>query len=61
MYDLTDPTIEAINELIDEKMYYNERKGAELNKKVESFSEFLGLLLVLSTVLCISVAIKAEW
>ena len=56
MYDLTDPTIEAINELIDEKMYYNERNGEKLNKKVDSFSEFLGLLLVLSIVLCVCVS-----
>lgn len=55
MYDLTDPTIEAINNLIDAKMYYNEAQSEILNKKLESFSEFLTLLLILSGVLCVCV------
>ena len=56
MYDLTDPTIEAINNLIDAKMYYNEAQSEILYKKIESFSEFLWLLLILSGVLCVCVS-----
>jgi len=56
MYDLTDPTIEAINNLIDAKMYYNEAQSDLLNGKLESFSDFLWLLLMLSGVLCIGVS-----
>ena len=60
MYELTDPTIEAINNLIDAKMYYNEAQSELLYKKMESFTEFLWLLLILSGVLCICISFTRE-
>ena len=39
MYEMTDPTIDAINNIMDTKMYYNEEQSEILNKKIDRFSD----------------------
>ena len=41
MYQMTDPTIEAINNIMDTKMYYNEQQAEILNKKIDKYSDFI--------------------
>jgi hypothetical protein len=53
MYDMTDPTIDAINNIMDTKMYYNEEQAKVLNKKIERFSDFICTLLALCFVMSI--------
>ena len=53
MYQMTDPTIEAINNIMDTKMYYNEEQAKVLNKKIETFSDFICTLLALCAVMSI--------
>ena len=53
MYDMTDPTIDAINKIMDTKMYYNEEQAKVLNKKIERFSDFICTLLALCFVMSV--------
>jgi len=53
MYQMTDPTIEAINNIMDTKMYYNEEQAKVLNKKIETFSDCIYTLLALCAVMSI--------
>ena len=53
MYTMTDPTIEAINNIMDTKMYYNERKSEELHERIHNFRDFMILAIVLSVVMSI--------
>jgi hypothetical protein len=53
MYTMTDPTIEAINNIMDTKMYYNERKSEELHERIHGFRDFMILAIVLSIVMSI--------
>tara|TARA_Y100001938_G_C8070338_1_gene422687 strand:- start:1357 stop:1962 length:606 start_codon:yes stop_codon:yes gene_type:complete len=53
MYDMTDPTIDAINNIMDTKMYYNEEQSEILNKKIDRFSDFICTLLALCFVMSI--------
>ena len=53
MYEMTDPTIEAINNIMDTKMYYNEEQSAILHEKIKTFSDFMVLAIVLSVVMSI--------
>ena len=53
MYKMTDPTIEAINNIMDAKMYYNEEQSAILHTKIKTFSDFMVLAIVLSVVMSI--------
>jgi len=53
MYDMTDPTIDAINNIMDTKMYYNEEQAEVLNKKIERFSDFICTLLALCFVMSV--------
>ena len=53
MYDMTDPTIDAINNIMDTKMYYNEEQSDILNKKIDRFSDFICTLLALCFVMSI--------
>ena len=53
MYEMTDPTIDAINNIMDTKMYYNEAQSELLNQKIERFSDFICLLISLSFVMSI--------
>jgi|TARA_R100001463_G_scaffold126715_3_gene184512 hypothetical protein len=53
MYDMTDPTIDAINNIMDTKMYYNEEQSEILNKKIERFSDFICTLIALCFVMSI--------
>jgi len=53
MYEMTDPTIEAINNIMDTKMYYNEEQSAVLHEKIKTFSDFMVLAIVLSIVMSI--------
>ena len=53
MYEMTDPTIEAINNIMDTKMYYNEEQSAVLHEKIKTFSDFMILAIVLSVVMSI--------
>jgi hypothetical protein len=53
MYDMTDPTIDAINNIMDTKMYYNEEQAKVLNEKIERFSDFICTLLALCFVMSI--------
>ena len=47
MYEMTEPTIEAINSIMDAKMYHNEAQAAILNKKIDRFAEFIYTLMAL--------------
>lgn len=53
MYEMTDPTIDAINEIMDTKMYYNEEQGEILNKKIDNFSDFICTLMALCVVMSV--------
>ena len=53
MYEMTDPTIEAINNIMDTKMYYNEEQSEILHGKIKTFSDFMILAIVLSVVMSI--------
>lgn len=53
MYDMTEPTIDAINNIMDTKMYYNEEQAELLNKKIERFSDFICTLLALCFVMSV--------
>ena len=53
MYEMTDPTIDAINNIMDTKMYYNEEQAAILNEKIVSYKNFMTLTIVLCFVMSI--------
>jgi hypothetical protein len=53
MYEMTDPTIDAINNIMDTKMYYNEEQAAILNEKIETYKNFMVLAIVLCFVMSI--------
>ena len=53
MYEMTDPTIDAINNIMDAKMYYNEEQAEILNKKIDTFSDFICTLLALCCVMSV--------
>ena len=53
MYTMTEPTIEAINNIMDTKMYYNEAKSEELYCRIDEFRDFMILAIVLSVVMSI--------
>ena len=53
MYTMTEPTIEAINNIMDTKMYYNEAKSEELHCRIDEFRDFMILAIVLSVVMSI--------
>ena len=53
MYTMTEPTIEAINTIMDTKMYYNEAKSKELHNRIQEFRDFMILAIVLSIVMSI--------
>ena len=53
MYTMTEPTIEAINNIMDTKMYYNEAKSEELHYRIDEFRDFMILAIVLSVVMSI--------
>jgi len=53
MYTMTEPTIEAINTIMDTKMYYNEAKSKELHGRIDEFRDFMILAIVLSIVMSI--------
>jgi hypothetical protein len=53
MYEMTEPTIEAINNIMDTKMYYNEEQSEVLHGKIESYSDFMVLMIVLAVVMSI--------
>ena len=53
MYEMTDPTIDAINNIMDTKMYYNEEQAELLNIKIKKYSDFMILAIVLSIVMSI--------
>ena len=60
MYDMTDPTIEAINTIMDTKMYYNEEQSAILHEKIKTFSDFMVLAIVLSVVMSICASFSSR-
>jgi len=53
MYDMTDPTIDAINSIMDTKMYYNEAQAEILNAKISFYRDFMILTIVLCVVMSI--------
>jgi len=53
MYDMTDPTIDAINSIMDTKMYYNEAQAEILNAKILFYRDFMILTIVLCVVMSI--------
>ncbi len=53
MYDMTDPTIDAINTIMDTKMYYNEAQAGILNEKISNYRDFMILTIVLCVVMSI--------
>jgi|TARA_Y100000592_G_scaffold58510_1_gene91604 hypothetical protein len=53
MYDMTDPTIDAINNIMDTKMYYNEAQAKILNEKISFYRDFMILTIVLCVVMSI--------
>ena len=53
MYTMTDPTIEAINNIMDTKMYYNERKSEDLYCRIDEYRNFMILTVVLSIVMSV--------
>tara|TARA_R100001460_G_scaffold76805_1_gene117789 strand:- start:215 stop:820 length:606 start_codon:yes stop_codon:yes gene_type:complete len=55
MYEMTDPTIGAINQIMDTKMYYNEAKSKVLNKEISNYRDFM----ILAIVLCCAMSICA--
>ena len=60
MYDMTDPTIDAINNIMDTKMYYNEEQAKVLNEKIERFSDFICTLLALCFVMSIGASFSRK-
>tara|TARA_Y100001973_G_C5181150_1_gene324982 strand:- start:1133 stop:1738 length:606 start_codon:yes stop_codon:yes gene_type:complete len=60
MYEMTDPTIDAINNIMDTKMYYNERKSEELYGQISQYREFMILTIVLSIVMSICTSHKTR-
>ena len=57
MYQMTDPTIQAINNIMDTKMYYNEEQAAILNEKITDYKNFM----ILTVVLCIVMSVCASF
>jgi len=55
MYEMTDPTIDAINNIMDTKMYYNEEQSDNLNEKIIEYKNFM----ILAVVLCVVMSICA--
>ena len=53
MYQMTDPTIDAINNIMDTKMYHNEAQAAILNKKIDRFADFIWTLMALCGVMSV--------
>tara|TARA_R100000234_G_scaffold118753_1_gene99914 strand:+ start:13 stop:618 length:606 start_codon:yes stop_codon:yes gene_type:complete len=53
MYDMTDPTIDAINNIMDTKMYYNEAQSEILNAKISKYRDFMILTIVLCVVMSV--------
>tara|TARA_R100001230_G_C5647815_1_gene153241 strand:- start:236 stop:841 length:606 start_codon:yes stop_codon:yes gene_type:complete len=53
MYDMTDPTIDAINNIMDTKMYYNEAQSEILNNKISKYRDFMVLTIVLCVVMSV--------
>jgi hypothetical protein len=60
MYQMTDPTIQAINNIMDTKMYYNEEQSSILHAKIKSFSDFMVLAIVLSVVMSICASFSSR-
>jgi len=60
MYEMTDPTIDAINNIMDTKMYYNEEQSEILNQKIERFSDFICLLMALCVVMSVSASFSRK-
>ena len=60
MYQMTDPTIDAINNIMDTKMYYNERKSEELYGQISQYRDFMILAIVLSIVMSICTSHKTR-
>tara|TARA_Y100001938_G_C8039728_1_gene405478 strand:+ start:180 stop:785 length:606 start_codon:yes stop_codon:yes gene_type:complete len=58
MYQMTDPTINAINNIMDTKMYYNEKKSKELHVQISQYRDFMILAIVLSIVMSICTSHK---
>ena len=50
---MTDPTIDAINNIMDTKMYYNEAQSEILNNKILKYRDFMILTIVLCVVMSI--------
>ena len=53
MYEMTEPTIDAINSIMDTKMYHNEAQAAILNKKINRFADFIWTLMALCGVMSV--------
>jgi|TARA_R110002012_G_scaffold320504_2_gene544312 hypothetical protein len=53
MYEMTDPTIDAINNIMDTKMYYNEGRSEELSQDIMQYRDFMILTVVLCFVMCV--------
>ena len=53
MYEMTDPTIDAINNIMDTKMYYNEEQAEILNAKILEYRDFMILTIVLCVVMSV--------
>jgi hypothetical protein len=53
MYEMTDPTIDAINQIMDIKMYYNEAQSEILNNEISTYRDFMILAIVLCVVMSI--------
>ena len=53
MYEMTEPTIEAINNIMDTKMYHNEAQATILNKKIDRFADFIWTLMALCGVMSV--------
>tara|TARA_R110002012_G_scaffold263478_2_gene446628 strand:+ start:759 stop:1364 length:606 start_codon:yes stop_codon:yes gene_type:complete len=53
MYEMTDPTIDAINNIMDTKMYYNESQSEILNNKITTYRDFMILTIVLCFVMSV--------
>ena len=53
MYEMTEPTIEAINNIMDTKMYYNEAQSEILHGKIKTYSDFMLLMIVLCVVMSV--------
>ena len=60
IYEMTDPTIDAINTIMDTKMYYNEEQSEILNQKIERFSDFICLLMALCVVMSVSASFSRK-